>query len=198
LRDREWRLGMNGDYIDITATMSGIVIIAAGFAASLIYCTSKKMDSKVVISVPIVIAVLIGAGFYGFGGPTTVKEVAGKLLSSPKQTLEKYCEYYKNGDYGPLYDLFAIDSPLRKSNTRTQIVQYEQDTLGKVNGINTCTVNAVQENGDSATGFVTVINGLGEVADEKVFLKKEGYEWKIIAWSYASPVVFMEKNHNGL
>ncbi len=112
---------MNGTSVDAIATASGIVIIVAGFVASLIYCTRKEKDWKVIISVPIVIAVLIGVAYYGFGGSRTVKSLVTSVSSTPKNTLDRYCKYYLAGDYETIYnDLFSINSPVRKGITSAE------------------------------------------------------------------------------
>jgi hypothetical protein len=173
---------MNETYVNIITTLSGIVIITACFAGFLVYLLKgrKEKDWRVVISVPLVISFLVGAGYFEFFAP----KVLVPLLSPQKQTLEAFCDDIKNSDYSSLYDLYAPDGPVRKKYTRAQFIQEIQIEVNEVQGIFDCTVgNDIEVNSDSetATGIVTVIDGLDQAVDTTVLLRKEDNEWKILA-----------------
>jgi hypothetical protein len=76
----------------------------------------------------------------------------------------------------------SMNSPLKKTKTRAEVIRILIDQMKAVNGINRCIVNDdFKENGDSTKGTVTIVYGNGQINNEEVVLEKDGNECKIIA-----------------
>jgi hypothetical protein len=169
---------MNQVYVDIIQSMSGVVTILAGFLSAFFYLRKRTRDWKVIITASLAIAILIGAGFYGFGGPQVVKSAVVNIAPTPKHTLNDYCKYYLAGDYGRMYDeLYSMSSTFKKNQTCVDTIKATVDYLKTVDGVNNCIVNDdLKENGDFAKGTITIIHGNGQAVDLEISLEKDGNE----------------------
>jgi hypothetical protein len=172
---------MSQMYVDIIQSMSGVVTILAGFFGAFFYLRKRTRDWKVIITASLVIAILVGVGFYGFGGSQAVKGAVVNIAPTPKHTLNDWCKYYLAGDYGRQYDeLLSVNSPL-KNETRADFIKATIDKLKMVNGLNSCIVNDdIKESGNTARGTLTFIHGDMGVTTSEYILEKDGYEWKIL------------------
>jgi flagellar basal body-associated protein FliL len=103
--------------------------------------------------------------------------------STPTKTLQAYCDALKTDNpqeaYNQLSTRIQSQTTLQRFTTSFNTAERLLD-LPLLGGINTCTVNNVQENGTSATGTIVItLNNTSRSIPENASLVSENGTWKI-------------------
>ncbi len=98
--------------------------------------------------------------------------------STPTKTLQAACDDEKSQDYQGLYNLFTLDFQ-RQIASEGQFAANEKSGNDSRGGIVSCTINAVNENGSSASGTIVWTYGNGSTSTVTYQLADENGTWKI-------------------
>lgn len=135
----------------------------------------RKSHTGLIVTLVVIVLVLIAGGVATF--------VVIQNQSTPTATLQRFCTAFKNLDAPGVRDTLSTSAQADPANSLANI-QDAFNTLKKLHATIGCTVGAIQQNGSTATGVITLtssVSGLGALPsrDTPVSLVQENGQWKI-------------------